>query len=117
MALLMKGHEHHARATAWQESSAALAICPITEIGFLRVSTQPVFGVTVEQARTMLRDWKAAKKPEFVPCDVEALKTAAPQTGTKTTDFYLAGLAEEHGMKLATLETNMGHKAAFPIPN
>jgi predicted nucleic acid-binding protein len=116
MALLMQGHEHHKRATAWQNSTATLAVCPITEIGFLRISTQPVFGATVEQARTMLRDWKAARKPQFVPCDVEALKTDAPGTGTKTTDFYLAGLAEAHGMKLATLENDMGHKAAFALP-
>ena len=116
LALLMQGHEHHERATAWQNNATEIAVCPITEIGFLRISTQPVFGVTVDQARTMLRDWKAARKPAFVTCDVEALQTTAPETGTKTTDFYLAGLADAHGMKLATLENNMGHKAAFTLP-
>jgi predicted nucleic acid-binding protein len=116
IALLWDLHEYNERASRWQESAGTVAVCPITEIGFLRISTQPAFGATVEQARKMLRDWKAAKKPEFVPCDVEALKTAAPPAGAKTTDFYLAGLAEDHGMKLATLENNMGHAAAFLIP-
>lgn len=64
----------------------------------------------------MLADWKSAKQPEFLPCDLEVLKTAAPKIGTKTTDFYLSGLAEVHGMKLATLENNLGHRAAFSIP-
>lgn len=116
IALLWDLHEHNGRVSRWQESVGKLAVCPISEIGFLRISTQPAFGATVEQARKMLRDWKAAKKPEFVPCDIEALKTHAPKAGTQTTDFYLAGLAEQHGMKLATLENKMGHPAAFLIP-
>jgi len=116
IALLWDGHEHNKRAWEWLDAEGKVAVCPITEIGFLRISTQPVYGATVEQARKMLRDWKAAKKPGFVPCDVEALKTAAPTAGAKTTDFYLASLAEQHSMKLATLENNMGHAAAFLIP-
>jgi predicted nucleic acid-binding protein len=116
MALLWDLHTHNERVTRWQETAGQLAVCPITEIGFLRISTQPAFGATVEQARKMLHDWKIARKPEFIPCDVEALKTAAPTAGSKTTDFYLAGLAEKHGLKLATLENNMGHAAAFLVP-
>lgn len=116
IALLWETHEHNERATRWQESVGTLAVCPLTEIGFLRITTQPVFGATVEQARKMLRDWQTAKRPEFIPCDIEALKTLAPKTGTRTTDFYLAGLAQKHGMKLATLENDIGHPAGFPIP-
>ena len=116
IALLWDLHEHNGRVLHWQESAGKVAVCPISEIGFLRISTQPAFGATVEQARKMLRDWKAARKPEFVPCDIEALKTNAPKSGNQTTDFYLAGLAEKHGMKLATLENKMGHPAAFLIP-
>ena len=116
MALLWDLHTDNERMTRWQETVGQVAVCPITEIGFLRICTQPAFGATVEQARKMLRDWKTAKKPEFIPCDIEALKTIAPAAGTKTTDFYLAGLAEAHGMKLATLDNNMGHAAAFLVP-
>jgi hypothetical protein len=35
---------------------------------------------------------------------------------SKTTDFYLAHLAEAHGMKLATLDENIAHHAVFVIP-
>jgi hypothetical protein len=65
----------------------------------------------------MLRDWKAAEKPAFVPCDAECLDTEEPPTGTKTTDFYLASLAAKHGMKLATLDKSIGHKSATVIPD
>jgi len=116
IALLWETHDHNKRVQRWLDTEEKVAVCPLTEIGFLRISTQPNFGATVDQARRMLKVWKDAKKPEFVPCDIEALKTAAPQSGTKTTDYYLAGLAEAHNMKLATLENNMGHKAVFSIP-
>ena len=116
IALLWASHEHNPRTWKWLEAEGKVAICPLTEIGFLRISTQPVYGATVEQARKMLRDWKAAKKPAYIACDLDALKTAAPTTGNKTTDFYLASLAEAHGLKLATLENRMGHPAAFTIP-
>ena len=116
IALLWESHEHNARMWEWLDAEGKVAICAITEIGFLRISTQPVYGATVEHARKILRDWKTAKQPEFIACDIDALKTIAPPSGSKTTDFYLAGLAAAHGMKLATLENNMGHAAAFCIP-
>jgi len=116
IALLWERHEHHDQTRRWLESVQTVALCPLTELGFVRISTQPGFGVTVEQARKMLADWKAFQQPEFVPCDLEVLKTTAPKTGARTTDFYLAGLAEAHGLKLATLETNLGHRAASSIP-
>jgi toxin-antitoxin system PIN domain toxin len=116
LALLWEKHEHNERMWRWMDGAEAVALCPLTELGFIRISTQPVFGASVEQARKMLADYKAAKKPRFIPCNVETLKTAAPKNGRQTTDFYLASLAAAHGMKLATLENDLGHPAAFTIP-
>ena len=116
MALLWQLHDENERVTRWQ-GTAKLAVCPLTELGFLRISTQPVFGATVAEARKMLRAWKQAVAPQFVPCDLEALGTDEPRTGTKTTDFYLASLAAKHGMQLATLDENIGHQAVFVIPD
>ena len=107
---------HNERATRWH-SQAKLAVCPITELGFLRISAQPSFGATVADAKKMLRDWKAAQKPTFVPCDLEVLEMEEPTTGMKSTDFYLASLAEKHGMMLATLDQSIGHKSVFVIPS
>src|SRR3954469_16140591 len=108
IALLWDLHVHNERATRWQ-AKAKLAICPLTELGFLRISTQPSFGATVVEARKMLRDWKRAQKPQFVSCDLDSLDSDEPPTGTRTTDFYLASLARKHGMQLATLDESIGH--------
>jgi predicted nucleic acid-binding protein len=115
MALLWQTHEHHERVTRWQ-SGKALAVCPLSELGFLRISSQPVLGASVQEARKMLKDWKVARKPQFLPCDLEALNTDAPPTTARTTDFYLASLASRHGLQLATLDETIGHKAVFLIP-
>ena len=115
IALLTKTHVHHSRATAWQ-SGLDLAVCPLSELGFVRISTQPTFGATVAEARKALSDWKARRKPAFIPCDYSVLGTDAPTTGSKTTDFYLSSLADKHGMQLATFDTDIKHKAAFVIP-
>jgi uncharacterized protein len=115
MALLWETHVHHDRVTKWQEN-LPLAVCPLTELGFLRISTQPSFGLTVEAGRKILGAWKQSRKPRFVPCDVDALATDAPSTGSRTTDFYLASLAAAHGMALATLDEGIGHKAVVVIP-
>lgn len=115
IALLWELHIHHERVTRWQEKEK-LAVCPLTELGFLRISTQPAFGASVSEARKMLRDWKRFRKPEFVPCNIESLETDAPPTGSQTTDFYLASLASDQGMRLATLDEGIHHKAAFLIP-
>lgn len=61
LAWLWDQHEHHTRVLAW-ESGKSIAICPLTELGFLRISTSLAFGATMEQAREMLaglpsRDW------------------------------------------------------------
>jgi len=115
LALLTKTHVHHTRVQAWQNGHQ-LAVCPLTELGFLRISTQPNFGSSVEDARKVLKTWQETRKPEFLPCDLRVLDTDAPPVGTRTTDFYLASLAGQHGMELATLDQHIGHKAAFLIP-
>jgi len=115
MALLWETHVHNERVTAW-EAGQQIAVCPITELGFLRISTQPSFGLNVAGARKVLKDWKAARRPRFLSCDLEALATDSPSVGTKTTDFYLASLAAKHGMQLATLDESINHQAAFIIP-
>ena len=114
LALLWENHVSHARVRAW-EGGEQLAVCPIAELGFLRISTQS-FGADMEDARQSLSAWLRKRRPNFIPCDERALAGRKAPTGGKTTDFYLAHLAEAHGMKLATLDENIAHHAAFVIP-
>jgi len=115
MALLWETHEFNERVTRWQENQS-LAVCPISELGFLRISTQPAFGLSPAEARRLLREWKNARKPLFVPCDLTPLEGDEPPTSGKITDFYLASLAAKHGMKWATLDGAVEHPASLIIP-
>ena len=86
MALLWQTHVHNQRVSAWQ-SGLDLAVCPLSELGFVRISTQPAYGLSVSDARKALREWKEKRKPIFVPCDLTVQDTDAPTAGTKTTTF------------------------------
>jgi predicted nucleic acid-binding protein len=115
LALLWENHVNHTRVKDW-ESAEMVAVCPITELGFLRISNQ-AFNATMEDARRALATWLARRKPQFVPCDERVLAGPKAPSGGKTTDFYLAHLAQAHGMKLATLDENVSHPSAYVIPN
>ena len=115
LAWLWRDHEHHRRVISWQVNES-VAICPITELGFVRISTQPVFGATMKEARELLSVWLQKAKPVRVACDLPALDGIAPPVSGKTTDFYLANLAQKHGMRLSTLDENITHPGAFVVP-
>lgn len=72
LAWLWEKHEHHHRVLAW-EAGQSFAVCPLTELGFLRISTLPAFGASMSQARQMLQDWFQQCQPQFVTCDLRAL--------------------------------------------
>jgi hypothetical protein len=66
--------------------------------------------------RKALRDWRSKRKPVFVACDLEGIAMDLPTASSRTMDYYLACLAAKHGMKLATLDQDVKHPAAFLIP-
>ncbi|HEY3761691.1 MAG TPA: PIN domain-containing protein [Verrucomicrobiae bacterium] len=116
LAWLWSDHEHHERVIRWQKGKS-VAICPITELGFVRISTQPTFGATMNEAREMLSAWYEKIQPDFVSCDLKILHSTSAATSGQTTDFYLASLAEKHGMNWATLDGNNKHQATFLLPD
>ena len=115
LAWLWRDHQHHDRVMSWQ-AGRSVAICPITELGFLRISTQQVFGATMKEAREMLSAWLQKAKPARVPCDLAVLDGRPAPVSGKTTDFYLANLARKNGMQWATLDESSSHEAAFVLP-
>ena len=44
LALAWQNHEHHVVATRWLRSVKSFATCPITQGGFLRLSSNPALG-------------------------------------------------------------------------
>lgn len=114
VAALWQNHVFHKRASVWLDGKK-LAVCPITEIGFLRVSAA-AHGADMDHAREMLKAFLDKYDPAFIPCDRRALEGLKATGGAKTTDFYLANLAQAHGMKWATLDESINHPAACVIP-
>ena len=57
IAAVWKDHVDHAKADSWV-AGKDLATCPLSELGFLRVSTQPkAIGATMRDARKLLDDF------------------------------------------------------------
>ena len=113
IALIWPSHVHHSKAKIWQVGKT-LALCPIAELGFIRISTHPVgqFNSSMSDARQALQDFITQEKPKFIACDARALDGAASPSSGKTTDWYLANLAAAHNMKLATLDAGLKHRSA-----
>lgn len=114
IALLWQHHGHHTRAVAWAQGKM-IAVCPLTELGFVRVSTSPGFGATMTDARKVLADFIKDDSPVFIAADSRALDGVAATTSKATTDVYLANLAAKHGMKLATFDAGINHPAVERI--
>ncbi len=114
VALLWQTHSDHARTKRWC-SARHLAVCPITELGFLRVVTSPAYNASMQQAREVLQHFFTREAPDFIPADVRALDGQAAPSSAKTTDWYLANLADAHGMKWATLDTRADHPSAVVV--
>ena len=72
VALLWKSHVHHQRAVAWRQGKS-IVLCPITELGFIRVCTSPAYNLSMNAARKLLEDFIRDDKPEFIPADTRAL--------------------------------------------
>ncbi len=88
-----------------------IVLCPLCELGFLRISTQPKFGATMEQARTTLEKLAIDRAAERIADDLPVLDSK-PKLSSQVTDLYLCDLAAKHGHKLATLDAGIKHPAA-----
>jgi predicted nucleic acid-binding protein len=111
IALIWPSHVHHSQASVWRKGKH-IVLCPITELGFIRVSTSPAFNASMADARKALKDFLKDERPEWIPADLHALEGDVAPTSAKTTDWYLANLAAARGMQWATLDQSAKHSAA-----
>ncbi len=118
MALLWENHEHHERVRRWLQKITAFATCPVSQLGFARISAHPTlgFGMSPEQAFVVLRRFLADSRHGFVPddlsCEDRVLLSERISGANHITDHYLAALARQHGLVLATLDGPLSR--AFP---
>lgn len=112
IALAWPQHIHHVRAHAWFDSSTVpWMTTPITEAGFVRLSTNPLVvteTITMATALGMLAALRVAPRHAFLADDSSL---ADPQivldalaTSGQVTDAHLVNLAAKSGAVLATLD-------------
>jgi uncharacterized protein len=113
IALAWPNHVHHGEAQAWFEQKcwAGFRTCPLTQTGFVRISSNPAFtpqAVTPGEALALLE--RVARLPghDFWPDDLPLRDAVAGKPGLtghrQIVDAYLLALASAHGGVLATLD-------------
>ena len=118
MALLWENHEQHEGARSWLGTVTEFATCPVSQLGFARISPHPMlgFGMSPEQAFGVLRRFLGDPRHRFVPddlsCEDRVLRTECIPSSNDVTDHYLVALARQHGLALATLDKPLSR--AFP---
>ena len=110
MALLWENHEHHSAARAWLRDVSAFATCPVSQLGFARVSSHPLlgYGLTPDLAFGVLRQFLTDPRHRFIAddlsCSDRVVRTDLMHGASQITDRYLVALARQHGCSLATLD-------------
>jgi toxin-antitoxin system PIN domain toxin len=114
LAAIIQHHPQHETANRWLKGKS-LTLCPISELGFIRISTQPkAYNLAMAIAKEALNDFVRKHGAEFLPADVSASGINA-KSSDRVTDTYLADLAVRHKMKLATFDTGISHGAVEVI--
>jgi toxin-antitoxin system PIN domain toxin len=121
VALAWPAHEHHAAAREWflNRSRLKWASCPITQLGFVRLLSNPAFSpdaLSVRQALELLMKNVNQPSHEFWPDTISAsraLKAFADATAghQQITDAYLLSLAVSHRARLATFDRGLAEFA------
>ena len=114
IALAWDSHVHHARMRAWfaENSSSGWATCPLTESGFVRVSSNPRLlpvAIGISAAREVLSVLRTRDTHQFLTDDVSLNDSDIPKiTGHRqVTDAHLLTLARRRGVRLVTFDTGV----------
>jgi len=97
-------HARHARARGWLERQAAFALCPLTELGFIRVSMSAAYRASFADTQAALANITAREQARWLSADLRVQRLPAITGHADVTDAYLVELARAHGLKLATLD-------------
>lgn len=124
LALAWQDHMNHQEAHQWFDThrAAGFATCPLTQLGFVRISSNQKFTRDAVSPATALHLLERITRlpghrfwSDSVSCH-DAFRSAPLLVGHKQiTDFYLLHLAQAHGGVLATLDRRIpaGPHVAF----
>ena len=104
IALTLTDHVHHERASRWFVGIGRAAVCPIVQGALVRYFVR--VGVPARSVRAVLVALHDDPRIEFWPDDLSYadLNVDDIRGHRQVTDAYLAGLAVQHGSRLATLD-------------
>jgi toxin-antitoxin system PIN domain toxin len=116
VALAWDSHVHHARIRAWFADNGRLgwATCPISESGFVRVSSNPKVlpsPIGISAARAVLASLRTVGAHRFLADDVSPTDSDFPIiTGYRqVTDAHLLTLARRQAVRLVTFDAGLAH--------
>lgn len=131
VALLWPAHEFHEAAQTWfaRNQRGGWATCPLTQSGFVRVISNPLFSrdaVSPAEASERLAANLGSARHRFISASISFAKAVAPFAGRlrghqQVTDAYLLGLAVHHGIRFATFDRALSvlaggeHRAVLAI--
>jgi toxin-antitoxin system PIN domain toxin len=114
LAAIWANHPQHEKAFAWI-ADKIIVLCPLAELGFLRISTHPkVINAPLAKARNLLDQFAKDRNAEWVSDDLRALESHTAKSDS-VTDHYPADLAAKHNARLATFDVNIAHPAVVLI--
>lgn len=122
IALTWPSHMHHGVARAWfkMNSASGWATCAVTQLGFVRISSNPKIipdAVAPREAVAMLARLTALPGHAFWP-DAIAVDAMGPFASLafvghrQVTDAYLLSMAQHHSGKLTTLDRGISELIA-----
>jgi len=114
IALAWPSHIHHEQSHVWfgANSASGWATCPVTQCGFVRVSSNPKIiadAVSPKAALSVLHDIISIDRHVFWPDSISLTESSYIPTSLlighrQVTDTYLLGLAVSNNGRLATLD-------------
>jgi toxin-antitoxin system PIN domain toxin len=114
VAMAWDSHVHHVAMRDWfaAEGSSGWATCPITESGFVRVSSNPKAlpsPIGISAARAVLTALRALDGHRFFVDDISIVDPDVPEVAgyRQVTDAHLLTLARRSGMRLVTFDAGI----------
>ncbi len=105
-----ESHAEYIRASRWLSRAKSFATCPISEMGFLRVSLSAAFGASFEDAMAALDAIACMRTHRFLRDATRAQSLPPVSTSKDVTDAHLVGLARRYRLKLATFDAALCDK-------
>jgi predicted nucleic acid-binding protein len=89
-------HNQHEAARQWLERQRSFTTCPLSELGFLRVSMTAGYRASFADAIAVLEDITRRKQARWVADDFAPGRLPAVTSHADVTDAYLVELARKH---------------------